>query len=684
MIGKSRTSRRRILFSMAGTGVTVLLAACSQAAPASPTAAPAGAALTPAPASASPVPKPTAAAAKPTPAPPASPTPQATAQATSQIPRSQTLIMSLSDALNQFTDVLLQNPFIPGVARNGWQFAFEPLYYYDMWWTSQICGPQGMTCTSGEIPWQAESYSYSADYSQIIVKLRNGVTWSDGQPFTADDVVFTLNMLNDNAPKLNYSVEMHNWVKDVTAVDQHTAEITLTSPNPRFMFDYFQWHSDLGLPIVPQHIFQGQDPTTFTNFDLGKGWPIVTGPWKLTLSSPAQRFWDRREDWWAATSGFHPLPKMKRVIVLPNLQDDKQLELLANNEVDSTHGFQTAYTVPTALQRNPKLIAWTTDNKPPYGALDISTVTTLDFNDSRPPFNDPDIRWAVNHALDRDRIVQVGAHGLTAKTVLPFPPYGPLKQYSDAVSDILQEYPVDAFDLNKTAQLMQSKGYAKDSGGFWAKAGKRFSFVLISPPPFFSDISPVIVAQLRKAGFDASFKSPSNSGTVIAQGDIDAFLSVPGGSVRDPYVTMGFLLQRYSSPTGQPAVQPYRWKNDGYDKLVNQLGKLPASDSTFMNLYHQAMQLWIANLPMIPLVQRYIYITPNTTYWTNWPNEKYPYTLPSSWHRTSGLFINTLEPATSSQQEKVSDPGRLVADLRSKLATNHPGSDTFQEEQCAA
>ncbi|HLH73873.1 MAG TPA: ABC transporter substrate-binding protein [Chloroflexota bacterium] len=648
-----RISRRRVLESVVGMAAMSLLAACGQqAAPASPsapstapTSAPTAAATSAPVAAATTAPPPTAQAAQPTAAPTVSPSAQNASQAVQQIPRTQTLIMSLSDALNQFSDPKLMNPFMPGVTRNGWQFAYEPLYFYDMWYTDQVCAPQGIPCKDGEIPWLAESYSYNQDYSALTIKLRTGVTWSDGQPFTANDVVFTLNMLKDNAPKLNFSTEMKLWVKDVAALDDHTVTITLTSPNPRFMFNYFQWHSDLGFPIVPEHIFKGQDPTTFTNFDLEKGWPIATGPWRLTLESPEQRFWDRRDDWWGAKTGFHPLPKMKRVTVIPNLNDDKQIQLLTANQVDCTHGFQTAYTVPTALQQNPKLIAWTAGNKAPYGALDISTVTSMSFNNSKPPFNDPDIRWAINHALDRKQIAEIGTHGLTSGTVLPFPPYGPLKQFYNGVQDLLQKFPIDSFDLNKTAQLMQAKGYQKDQGGFWSKGGQRFSLILTSPPPFFTDITPVIIEQLRKAGFDASFKSPANSGTLISTGDVDAFLGVPGGSVRDPYETMAFFLSRYSAPTGQTAVQPYRWKNDKYDSLVDQMAKLPGTDPQYMTLYHQAMEIWIQALPMIPLVLRYIYITPNTTYWKNWPSETYPYTLPSSWHRTSGLFINTLEPS---------------------------------------
>lgn len=543
-----RITRRHLLATAAGTAAITLLAACSpSAATSSPTAgATAASAPTTAPtvtttATTGTTSTPTAAAAT---TPTAAAAPTATAgQASSiaapvQLPRNQTLIMSLSDAVNQFSDPGLMNPFMPGVTRNGWQFGFEPLYFYDMWNTQQTCGPQGVACKDGEIPWLAESYAYNQDSTELTIKLRKGVTWSDGQPFTASDVAFTLNMLKDNAPKLTYAVEMKQWVKAAVAVDPQTARITLTGPNPRFMFTYFEWHSDLGVPIVPEHIFKGKDPTTFTNFDLAKGWPVVTGPWRLTLDSPEQRFWDRRDNWWGATTGFHPLPKMKRVLLLPNYSDEKQLELLTNNQADCTHGFQAAFTVPTALKTNPKVIAWTTGNKPPYGALDIATVTTLDFNDSKPPYDDPDIRWAINHSINRDQIVAIGSHGIGAKVVLPFEPYGQLQPYYDKVADILKTYPIDSFDLAKTAQIMQSKGYVKDSGGFWAKGGKRFSIVLTAPPPFFNDIAPIIVAQLRKGGFDAAFKSPSNSSTIIQEGQIDAFLDIPGGAFAIPTIRL--------------------------------------------------------------------------------------------------------------------------------------------------
>ncbi|HLH73596.1 MAG TPA: ABC transporter substrate-binding protein, partial [Chloroflexota bacterium] len=587
-------------------------------------------------------PKPTAVS-QPTVAPQSSPAVQGAAQAPTQVPRNQTLILGCADGpTNQFTDVQLMNPFQTGITRSGYNFAMEPLYYYNPYNTSEVCGPPGMTCKGGEIPWLAESYSYSPDFTGLTIKIRPNVTWSDGQPFTAKDVVFTINMLKEHAPKLTWSTDMQQWVKDATAVDDLTAQITLTAPNPRFFFSYFMFHEDIGVQIVPEHIWTGQDPTTFTNFDMSKGWPVVTGPWKLTLSSADQKIWDRREDWWAAKTGFHPLPKMQRIVYLPQYDEPKLVELLVSNQADQTLDLRPR-NVQAALQQNPKLQVWTTNNALPYGYLDWWPVS-IGFNDSKPPFNDKDIRWAVNHAIDRKQIVQVGYGGAGTPTLLPYPNFPALLNYLKGIDDILQKYPIDSFDLNKTAQIMQSKGYSKDQGGFWSKDGKRVSMVILTFQVM-QDITPVVVAQLRKAGFDADFKMPSNWSDIVAQGNEDAFISGHGGSVRDPYFTLRLYQSRFSAPTGQPAVYPYRWKNDQFDKIVDQMGQTAPDDPKLEQLFHQAMEIWIPELPDVGLVQWYHRIPVNTTYWTNWPNEKNPYINTANWHRTSPLWINTIQPA---------------------------------------
>ncbi len=560
------------------------------------------------------------------------------------VPRNQTLIVSVSDTLNQMDDVELLNPFLAGARRTGWHFSYEPLFFYNSVWNDKVSAPPDLKGQNGEIPYLAESYAYNPDFTELTIKLRPNVTWSDGQPFTSKDVVYTVNMLKENAPKLNNSFEMKLWVKEIIAPDPLSAKFTFNNPNPQFMFQNFEWCQDQGFAIVPEHIFAGKDQTTFTNFDLAKGWPVSTGPWKLVFSSPEQKIWDRRDDWWGAKTGFRKLPAMKRIIVLPKFEDAKKAQILAAGEVDVTHNIFAADT-EVALARNPKLQVFVSSRKPPYGAVD-GWVNNLHFNCSKPPYDDKEIRWAVNYAMNRKQIIEVGFKGAGEYTVLPLPAYPVMKPYFEAAQDALTKTPVDVYDPNRTAQIMQAKGWKKDGEGFWAKDGKRFEMQIMLLPGFFTNFAPVLVQQMRQAGFDASFKSPSNANTLIATGEVDIWLSGISGGFRDPYLSLNHFHSRYAAPNGEAATYAHRWKNADFDKIIEEMGRTAPGSNRFMELYRQAMGIWIPELPTAPTVQWYQICPVNTVYWKGWPNDQNNYTTPAPWHRgAAGLFIGALEPA---------------------------------------
>ena len=217
------------------------------------------------------------------------------------VPRSRTLVMdcsSLQDCSGQIKDYNSFNPFLlTGVSKTGWNFQYEPLYFYNAY------NPHA----DNIIPWIATGHEYNEDYTEVTIHIREGVEWSDGQPWTAHDLVFTINMLKDNAPHLSFSTDMQTWVKSAVATDDHTAKIALTKPNPRFVFSYFTNNFDNGVPIVPKHIWEGQDPQTFSNFDQEKGWPVASGPYEIFISVPAQRVWDLRPGGGRKRRGFASL-----------------------------------------------------------------------------------------------------------------------------------------------------------------------------------------------------------------------------------------------------------------------------------------------------------------------------------------------------------------------------------------
>ena len=109
------------------------------------------------------------------------------------------------------------------------------------------------------IPWLAESSEVDDDYMGVSVTLRDGIEWSDGMPFASEDVKFTIELLQNN-PDMVFAGDIQEWVKDVEIIDDRNFRINYNKPNARFFYFYFQENSEIHVPILPKHIWEGQDP----------------------------------------------------------------------------------------------------------------------------------------------------------------------------------------------------------------------------------------------------------------------------------------------------------------------------------------------------------------------------------------------------------------------------------------
>ncbi|MBV9813424.1 MAG: hypothetical protein JO326_11790, partial [Acetobacteraceae bacterium] len=263
------------------------------------------------------------------------------AQTSEDVPRDKTVtLIGINSRDGRWVDYELWNPYAIGANhQNGPNMIFEPLAYYsafaDKWYM-----------------WLAESYQFTPDFKQLTIKTRPGIKWSDGEPFSAEDVAYTYNSLRDLGPKVKWGIDVAQALQEATATDPNTVVLKFKIPSPRFFF-FSSYKYDIGVYIVPKHIYQGQDWPSFKDFDIAKGWPVTTGPWKVTQSSLQQKVFDLRDSWWAADAKLAPMPQIKRVIWLPFVAEQQSAQALITNQVDFGGSLQPA-TFPTVIKQNPK------------------------------------------------------------------------------------------------------------------------------------------------------------------------------------------------------------------------------------------------------------------------------------------------------------------------------------------
>ncbi len=557
----------------------------------------------------------------------------AVAQELADIPRERTLILRWAGQAGRFVDHELWNGYLPAGAvshQNGLGILHEPLAFYSAF-------------ANEWYPWLAEGWEYNEDYTELRITTRSGITWSDGTPFSAEDVAYTLNTAAGYGPEVRWGTNVAVFLDSAEAVDDTTVVVKFKLPAPRFFF-FMSYKYDIGLYVVPKHIFEGQDWPTFTNFDVAAGLPVTTGPWQVVFSNEEQKIIDRRDSWWAVDQGLvDALPEVERIIYLPVVPDEQLAQQLISNEIDCSLDLRPL-TIETVLAQNPNVTTHTGAEKP-LGYVDW-WPTSLYVNCEREPYNDARVRWALSSYLDRDQIIDVGLGGNGSKWPLPLPSYPGLQPFVDAAGDLLTEYPTLEYNPEKGDALLTEAGFAKNGDGMWERDGSVLN-VPIESFQVMADIGPVIVQQLKNAGVESSYTEPPDFFDRFQPGDWNASLFGHGGSVADdPYDTLALYTGGSKNIPGGHAVNFTRWTNADYDAIVDEMAfTSPEDQDAIMDQWLRAVAIWLPELPDIPIQEWYHRIPMNQTYWTGWPTAENSYVNGAFWHLTFPLILNRLKAA---------------------------------------
>ncbi|MEZ4617963.1 MAG: ABC transporter substrate-binding protein [Caldilineaceae bacterium] len=548
---------------------------------------------------------------------------------TGDIPRERTLIIGFEGGPSAAPENAGLNPGA-AFSQGNHQVMIESLYY--------------LNYQTGEmIPWlAADQASWNDDFTVVTIPLREGIKWSDGEPFTADDIVFTINMLKENTT-LSYASTVVD-VENAEAVDELTVQITLAKPDPRFIVNAFGVRIWGAVRIVPKHIWEGQDPNTFNNFDLDKGWPVWTGPYKLVKATSTEFVFDRRDDWWAAETGFQDLPAPERIIFVDAGPDERKAAALSANEVDGEPSLRID-TFNTVLEQNPDAIGWTAD--PPHAWID-PCPGELGFNTRIAPWDDPVMRWAVAYALPNQQIGDAQTGGFGQVSPYNFPDYPALQSWLTENQDLLDEYDSTAYDPDKAKELIESAGYTMGSDGFYEKDGERLTVDIL-----FKTEEPIlpalVVSAFQDVGIDAAPRALAGAAYFDARdtGDFEIETHhVACGSVVEPYDELNLFHSRWIVPIGERASNnKWGWSNAEYDQIVDEMQTIEPGAARQHELFRRALEIRLQELPIISLTQQRRVVPYSNAYWTNWPTSENDYHHPPNWWMNFLMLVVAIEPA---------------------------------------
>lgn len=596
-------------------------------------------------------------------------------------PRNETLIVESqtpTDTPGQF------NSYMQGTQMG---FGIHQLMSAMMWEIDTVKGEQFGEVADG----MPES---NADFTEHIIKIRQGIKWSDGEDLNADDVVFTFNMIMTN-PGINQNAYYNQIFKSVEKADDYTVKVVTKESFPRLAqrFGVTIWGNDLR--IVPEHIYSKEaDVTLFKDSN-----PVVAGPYTVKAYDELGKWvlYERREDWQVSTVGVvtGKEPKAKYVW-FRNLGDDTSRQMsLINNEVDILCEV-TPEMLEVMTAQNPNIACWYKDF--PYATSDDPCSKGLLFSMGKgAPYDNKDFRWGIALAMNFDEISQnifdgVGraspfpivtntsaAQELYVKPILPWlesfeldlgdgtaiKPFD--SGYAERIAEILRDkgYDIPAdhevlvdmfgvgswkYDPQAAEKLLIKGGLEKREDG-WYFNGKPFTFNMT----YLADTeaqagrgTQAAYDQLTKFGFKVNLVSESSAtwDTNGATGQFDIAGYWPTGFItKDIYSQINGWDADLIVPIGERgAGQPGRWINVKATEIIHELAKLSPDDPKAYELGIEFFKTAIEELPFVGFHSGVKFVPTNSTYWNNYPCADNPYNGPWWWWSCFKYITTEISP----------------------------------------
>lgn len=500
------------------------------------------------------------------------------------------------------------NPFSPTALPMTYQSIYEPLI---------INNPaQGKI-----VPWLATSYAWGSDNKSLTFSLQSGVKWSDGQPFTAADVVYTFQLV-----RKVFGDGTYPYVASVVAVSPTVVEYTLNRLYSPALVELGQQ------VVVPQHVWQEvTDPAKDTNPN-----PVGTGPYTEVGAFTTQSYnLTKNKFYWQ-----------------PAKQQLAGIQMLAFSGNDGANLATIAGQTDWADQFIPDIkstfVAKDPNNRN-YWFPTINNTWQLNLNTTVAPFDDVTVRKAISMGIDRDQVAKIGESGYTHGS--------DCTGLTDALNSFKDQSLVASctwtkYNVSQANQMLDNAGYAKGSDGVRSKDGHKIQFTIAvgSASTDLVQVAQIVSKNLAQIGVNATVQGQdwSQVAASYASGEFTGGIAWSENAAT-PY---DYYRGTMSCETAKPAngaanaTNFARFCDSKADALLTQL----AATSDIVGQTAIAAQLetlYNEDAPTIPLFPGPMWGAYNSKYYQGWPTKADPYATLSTRSATTVLVLTNLTPRKS-------------------------------------
>jgi peptide/nickel transport system substrate-binding protein len=468
----------------------------------------------------------------------------------------------------------------------------------------------------GTTPWLAESVEWNEDYTQLTAVAREGVTWSDGEEFTADDIAFSFNQVLEG--KLNDTNAL-----DLKSVSVDGSTVTIDFNSSKFT----QQGRVLHFQIVPEHIWKDiEDPNT--DPVTGEGQAVGTGPYVLDSWTTESVTLAANPDYWG---GELAVPELHYV----SYGDNAALTTaLATGEADWAQAF-----IP---QIQDSYLSADPDNK--FLVSPTAGAGTLFMNLQTKPFNDPALRQALAWTIDRQAYVDIAREG-ASEAVWSVTGLGALLQ-----DEVIPEYQGQNYsvDVDKAREILTDAGYTWDGETLIDPDGEAVTFS-ISVPAGWSDwnTEQALIAEELKEGLGIEVKvdQPDWGGWDAArqEGTFQAIIHW----LEDTGNAYGLYTSTMDPKwivDGKAAFNFGRFDDPAVTEALNTYANA-ASDADREAALAVMQTAFVENVPAIPLGAHPLLGEFNTRNYVGWPSEDDQYASADPTQPAIVQILTQLQPA---------------------------------------